>query len=106
MSTNVSIYLQEHSEDISKLARKLGGFCSKQVPIPQGIEQIFEFQLQSHADQFFASVLLFPEAMSVGSPVPKVDDALSVEGAIALSKLCQCGITMHECFVKDCEVMG
>lgn len=107
MASNVSIYLQAHSEDITKLARKLGGFCSQQLPVTQGIEQIFEFQLESRADQFFASVLLFPEVISIGSPVPKVESELSVEAAIAISKLCECGFTtMHECGAKKCEVMG
>ena len=107
MVSNVSVYLDSHCPDISRLANRLGGFCAEQKPISEGIEQVFEFQLESRADQFFASVVLFDEVISVGSPVPKVDDALSVEGAIALSKLCECGVTtMHDCGAKKCEVMG
>ncbi len=105
--SSISVYLESNCVDIENLAKRLGGVCSKQSHIQGGIEQVFDFQLESMAEQFHASVLRFPELISIGSPLRNYSQISSIEEAIAASRLCKCGVTtMLECGAKKCEVTG
>jgi hypothetical protein len=86
----VSIFLSKASVEVSQLAGRLGGICTEEIDIGDEIEQKFNFNLKSYADQFHFSAFHFPEVISIGkSPIQK---------AIADSRLCDCGFTTkHSC---------
>jgi len=93
----VSVYLTKASVDISQLAGRLGGICTEEIDIVDGIEQKFNFNLQSYADQFHFSAFHFPEVISIGkSPSP-------IQKAIAESRLCDCGWTTKKACFQNCE---
>jgi hypothetical protein len=93
--SSISVYLESTSPEVSQLAHKLGGACAEELPIRDGIEQVFNFGLESMATQFHLSVLHFPEVISVGrSPIRQ---------AIAASRLCDCGWTTKQECDRECE---
>lgn len=92
--SSISVYLETANLEISTLAERLGGICTKERPIKYGIEQIFEFDLESFANQFHLSALHFPEVISIGRSPNQVQEA------IASSRLCDCGWTTKQ----DCNI--
>lgn len=92
----VSVYLTKPSVDISQLAGRLGGICTEESDIRDGIEQKFGFGLESYADQFHFSALHFPEVMSIGRS-PSV-----IHQEIANSR-CDCRWTTKQACLKNCE---
>jgi hypothetical protein len=100
MTYQIAIHAEQISTDVSQLAGRLGGICTKESKVIDGLELKFEFSLESMAQQFHVSVLHFPEVISVGrSPNP-------IQKAIAASRLCDCGwTTKSSCNVK-CEAIN
>lgn len=96
----VSVYLTKPSVDVSQLAGRLGGICTEESDIRDGIEQKFGFNLESYADQFHFSAFHFPEVMSIGRS-PSV-----IHQAIANSRLCDCGWTTKQTCSKTCEAIA
>jgi hypothetical protein len=88
----VSVYLTKPSVEVSQWAGRLGGICTEEKNIGEGIEQKFDFSLESYANQFHFSALHFPEVISIGRS-PSI-----IQKAIAGSRLCDCGFTTkHNC---------
>lgn len=95
--TEVSVWLTGASVEVSQLAGRLGGICTEERPNAIGIEQVFQFSLESFANQFNFSAFHFPEVVSIGR-VPSLS-----KKAIADSRLCDCGwTTKHQCD-RECE---
>ena len=88
------------SVEISQMAGVLGGICVEQTEKAKGFEQKFQFNLESKAEQFEASILWFPEVFSVGRK-PNLS-----EQAIANSRLCDCGWTTKQSCSKTCEAIN
>lgn len=61
---SVSILISESSADIDQLAGKLGGSCYFCHLGHEGVTQSFLFRQESFAEQFLASVKVFPEFIS------------------------------------------
>lgn len=97
MTTEVSVWLTSASVDVSQLAGRLGGICTKERPNPCGIEQVFQFSIKSLANQFNIAAHHFPEVVSIG----RSPDLSKV--AIAESKLCDCGWTTKQQCDRECE---
>jgi hypothetical protein len=96
----VSVYLTSPSVSVSQLAGRLGGICTEGRNITDGIEQKYNFGLDSFADQFNFSAFHFPEVISIGrSPSP-------IQQAIANSRLCDCGWTTKQACSKTCEAIA
>ncbi len=92
MTINISVWLTTASVDVMQLAGRLGGICTEERPNPCGIEQVFQFSIESIAKQFNIAAFHFPEVVSIGRS-PDLSKA-----AIAESKLCDCGWTTRlEC---------
>lgn len=90
----MDVYIQLHREEgnISRLAEILGGICQDEVIADNAIEQHYRFGLESRADQFQASVRLFPEVVNI----TRSPDLIAQ--AIANSRLCTCAMkTVLEC---------
>lgn len=96
----VSVYLTMPSVDVSQLAGRLGGICTEESDIRDGIEQKFGFSLESYANQFHFSAFHFPEVISIGRS-PSV-----IHQAIANSRLCDCGWTTKQACLKTCEAIA
>jgi hypothetical protein len=63
---DVYTHSSQWSVKISKMAGVLGGICVEQTEKQGRFEQKFQFDLESKAEQFAASVLWFPEVFGVG----------------------------------------
>lgn len=84
--------------EVSQLAGRLGGICTEET-VSNVFEQKFKFSLESMAEQFQRSAVLFSEVISVGRS-PSV-----IEQAIATSRLCDCGwTTKAQCGVQ-CDAL-
>jgi len=93
----VSVYLTHASVDVSQWAGRLGGICTEEKSTSEGIEQKFDFSLESYANQFHFSAFHFPEVISIGRS-PSI-----IQKAIADSRLCDCGWTTKKQCLLDCE---
>jgi hypothetical protein len=97
----LNVYLQTNDfcQDIANYAEKLGGICENEAVSDRLIEQHFQFNTDSTAEQFNRSVRVFPEVINI-SQSPDL-----IAQAIANSKLCACGwTTKHQCD-RECEAM-
>ncbi len=88
------------SVEISQMAGVLGGICVEQTEKAKGFEQRFQFNLESKAEQFEASILWFPEVFGVGRK------PILIAQAIANSRLCDCGWTTKQSCSKTCEAIN
>lgn len=93
----VSVYLSKASVGVSQWAGRLGGICTEEKDISEGIEQKFDFNLESYANQFHFSAFHFPEVISIGRS-PSV-----IQKAIADSRLCDCGWTTKKACLQNCK---
>lgn len=96
----ISVFLSKASVEVSQLAGRLGGICTEEIEIGNEIEQKFNFNLKSYADQFHFSAFHFPEVVSIGKS-PSL-----IQKTITNSRLCDCGWTTKQACSKTCEAIA
>jgi hypothetical protein len=95
----VALAIQMGFDDVSVTHYK-ASFDGKVYELPEtakAAERNFDFLAKGGSTQGEIAQSIVPYEFDLITDIPQ---------AIALSKLCKCGITMQECATTKCEVMG